>query len=41
VNYEFLEILPRLKPGVVVHVHDIFLTEWEYDVEFSNATGCF
>lgn len=25
VQYEFLEILPRLKPGVVVHVHDIFL----------------
>ena len=33
VNYEFLEILPRLKPGVVVHVHDIFLPK-EYDVEF-------
>jgi len=25
VQYEFLEILPRLKPGVLVHVHDIFL----------------
>lgn len=25
VHYEFLEILPRLKPGVLVHVHDIFL----------------
>ncbi len=25
VQYEFLEILPRLKSGVVVHVHDIFL----------------
>jgi len=24
VNYLFLEILPRLKPGVIVHVHDIF-----------------
>jgi hypothetical protein len=22
---EFLEIIPRLRPGVVVHVHDIFL----------------
>ena len=21
----FLEVLPRLKPGVIVHVHDIFL----------------
>ena len=25
VNYLFLKILPRLKPGVIVHVHDIFL----------------
>ncbi|MGB8508947.1 MAG: class I SAM-dependent methyltransferase [Pyrinomonadaceae bacterium] len=25
VQYEFLEVLPRLRPGVVVHVHDIFL----------------
>ena len=25
VNYLFLEILPRLKAGVIVHVHDIFL----------------
>jgi hypothetical protein len=25
VNFEFLEILPRLAPGVVVHIHDIFL----------------
>jgi hypothetical protein len=25
VHYEFLEILPRLAPGVIVHVHDIFL----------------
>jgi hypothetical protein len=24
VNYLFLEVLPRLKPGVLVHVHDIF-----------------
>ncbi len=33
VNYLYLEILPRLKPGVRVHVHDIFFpleypTEW-------------
>jgi hypothetical protein len=32
----FLEILPRLKPGVLVHVHDIFLPldyppYWEYE----------
>jgi predicted O-methyltransferase YrrM len=25
VVYEFLEVLPRLRSGVVVHVHDIFL----------------
>lgn len=25
VQYEYLEILPRLKKGVVVHIHDIFL----------------
>ncbi len=25
VQFEYLEILPRLKPGVIVHFHDIFL----------------
>jgi hypothetical protein len=25
VNYLFLEVVPRLKPGVIVHVHDVFL----------------
>lgn len=25
VKFLFLEVLPRLKPGVIVHVHDIFL----------------
>jgi len=25
VQYEFLEVVPRVKPGVLVHVHDIFL----------------
>jgi hypothetical protein len=25
VQYEFLEVIPRLRPGVIVHVHDIFL----------------
>lgn len=29
VNYVVFEILPRLKPGVVVHFHDIFLP-WDY-----------
>ncbi len=27
VNFLFLEVLPLLKPGVVVHVHDVFLPE--------------
>jgi hypothetical protein len=36
VNYLFLEVLPRLKPGVIVHVHDIFFPfdyprEWVTD----------
>lgn len=36
VPYLFLEVLPRLKPGVLVHVHDIFLPrqlprEWVLD----------
>jgi len=34
VKYEFLEILPNLKPGVVVHVHDIFSTR-----RVSSKTG--
>lgn len=25
VQYEFLEVIPRVRPGVLVHVHDIFL----------------
>ncbi len=28
VNHLFLRVIPRLKPGVVIHVHDIFLP-WE------------
>lgn len=24
VKYEYLELIPRIKPGVVVHIHDIF-----------------
>jgi predicted O-methyltransferase YrrM len=27
VNYLFFEVLPRLRPGVLVHVHDIFLPD--------------
>lgn len=33
VQYEFLEILPRLRPGVIVHIHDIFLPA-EYPAEW-------
>lgn len=33
VTYEFLEILPRLKLGVIVHVHDIFFPE-DYPVHW-------
>jgi hypothetical protein len=42
VLFEYLEILPSLNPGVIVHVHDIFspknyLTEWLQDhVRFWN-----
>ena len=33
VQYLFLEVLPRLPKGVIVHVHDIFLP-WEYPQEW-------
>lgn len=33
VQYEYLEILPRLKKGVIVHIHDIFLPA-EYPKEW-------
>ncbi len=33
VQYEYLEILPRLNKGVIVHVHDIFLPA-EYPKEW-------
>ena len=33
VCYEFLEILPRLRPGVLVHIHDIFFPH-DYPVEW-------
>lgn len=37
VNFLFLEVLPRLQPGVIVHVHDIFFPfdyprEWVIDL---------
>jgi predicted O-methyltransferase YrrM len=33
VQYEYLEVLPRLKRGVLVHIHDIFLP-YEYPKEW-------
>ncbi len=33
VQYEYLEILPRLRPGVFVHAHDIFLP-FEYPLSW-------
>ena len=38
VNFLFLEVLPRLAPGVIVHVHDISLP-YEYpEVYFTNPS---
>jgi hypothetical protein len=36
VNYLFFEVFPRLRPGVLVHVHDIFLP-LEYPLEWVAA----
>jgi len=36
VHYEFLEILPRLNPGVLVHVHDISLPRPYPKVYYDN-----
>ena len=33
VNYLFLEVVPRLNPGVIIHVHDIFFPK-EYPKEW-------
>lgn len=38
VNYLFFEVLPRLRPGVIVHVHDIFLPD-EYPKEWVIDQG--
>jgi hypothetical protein len=40
VVYEILEILPRLKPGVMVHFHDIFMPA-EYPEKFVKQNLCF
>lgn len=39
VQHEYLEILPRLKKGVIIHVHDIFLpAEYREDWVLQNYT---
>jgi Methyltransferase domain len=40
VNYLFLEVLPRLKPGVIAHVHDISLP-FEYRRDWMVDKFCF
>jgi Methyltransferase domain len=35
VVYLMLEVLPRLRPGVLIHIHDIFLP-WEYSDLFTK-----
>lgn len=40
VVYEYLDILPRLQPGVVVHLHDIFLPS-DYPQDFVFEGLCF
>jgi predicted O-methyltransferase YrrM len=37
VNYLYLDVLPRIRPGVVVHVHDIQLP-YEYARSYSSQT---
>lgn len=36
VNFLYLEILPRLKPGVIVHIHDIALP-YEYPKSYAQS----
>lgn len=40
VVHEFLHILPVIKPGVVVHIHDIFIP-WDYPKKFVMTNLCF
>jgi predicted O-methyltransferase YrrM len=40
VNRIVLDVLPVLAPGVIVHVHDIFLP-WEYPLEFAAERNFF
>lgn len=36
VNFLYLDVLPRLKPGVVVHIHDIAIP-YEYPKEYATS----
>ncbi len=38
VNFLFFEVLPRLKPGVIVHIHDVFYP-FEYPKEWVLGQG--
>lgn len=40
VNHEIFQILPRLKPGVIIHVHDIFWP-FEYPAEWLQKGRAF
>jgi hypothetical protein len=40
VVYEYLEILPRLQPGVIVHIHDVFLP-YEYPRAWTHTARFF
>ncbi len=40
VNFIVLHVLPRLKPGVVVHIHDVFLP-FEYPRDFADKYGLY
>jgi predicted O-methyltransferase YrrM len=40
VNRVILDVLPRLAPGVIVHIHDIYLP-WEYPREFLDQRRFF
>ena len=40
VNFIVLEVLPELRPGVVVHFHDVFLP-WEYPRYWVESLGLY
>ena len=40
VEYEYFEIIPRLRPGVVIHIHDVFLP-FRYPANWINQEFIF